>query len=167
MLFNTINIGGIHTPNTSRTFQTFPFSFGIETNNKFNNINAIAEIGWMPWYQIDTNIPNFLKKTKFGIFLQGGYKFAADSSNSIPIGGEIDESKEKSDNAIFRIKGNIGINTKSMFHFSGVGVGLVANSDVWYDILNKEIYHKIEGKIRLFLTDNEDKYFDFQIQNFP
>jgi hypothetical protein len=35
MLFDTTRVAGIITPNTAKTFNTFPISLGIETNNKF------------------------------------------------------------------------------------------------------------------------------------
>jgi hypothetical protein len=165
MLFDTISVAGQVTPNTAKTFHTFPLSLGIETNNKFNVVNGIAELGWVPWYQAASrNTPDFLKRTKFGIFIQGGYKFAVDTTGKQAVGGEIDQSKEKTDNAIFRAKGSFGIDTKSLFHFSGVGVGLVGSTDGWYDFLNSEIYYTIQGKIRLYLTESEDKFFDFQYQ---
>jgi hypothetical protein len=165
MLFDTISVAGRVTPNTAKTFHTFPLSLGIETNNKFNVVNGIAELGWVPWYQAASrNTPDFLKRTKFGIFIQGGYKFAVDTTGKQAVGGEIDQSKEKTDNAIFRVKGSFGIDTKSLFHFSGVGVGLVGSTDGWYDFLNSEIYYTIQGKLRLYLTESEDKFFDFQYQ---
>lgn len=165
MLFDTISVDGQVTPNTAKTFHTFPLSIGIETNNKFNVVNGIAELGWVPWYQAASrNTPDFLKITKFGIFIQGGYKFAVDTTGKQAVGGEIDQSKEKTDNAIFRAKGSFGIDTKSLFHFSGVGVGLVGSTDGWYDFLNSEIYYTIQGKLRLYLTECEDKFFDFQYQ---
>jgi hypothetical protein len=165
MLFDTISVAGQVTPNTAKTFHTFPLSLGIETNNKFNVVNGIAELGWVPWYQAASrNTPDFLKRTKFGIFIQGGYKFAVDTTGKQAVGGEIDQSKEKTDNAIFRAKGSFGIDTKSLFHFSGVGVGLVGSTDGWYDFLNSEIYYTIQGKLRLYLTESEDKFFDFQYQ---
>ena len=60
--------------------------------------------------------------------------------------------------------GGFGIETKSLFHISGVGVGLVGNADGWYDFLNSQIYYTVQGNLRLYLTAGEDKYFDFQYQ---
>lgn len=165
MLFDTISVGGIITPNTGRTFHTFPFSLGFETNNRFNIINGIAEIGWVPWYQAGTRkTPIWLKHTKLGVFIQGGYKFAIDTTGTMAIGGEVDQSKENTDNTIFRTKGSFGIDTKSLFKFSGVGVGLVGSADGWYDLINSQIYYSLQGKLRLYLTENEDKFFDFHYQ---
>jgi hypothetical protein len=77
---------------------------------------------------------------------------------------EIDQSKEKADNAIFRVKSSFGVDTKSLFKISGVGVGLIGNADVWYDFLNSQIYYTLQSKIRFYLTDNQDKYFDLHYQ---
>lgn len=166
MTFRDTTIAGQKTPNTARGFQTFPVSIGIETNNKINIINGIVEAGWVPWYQTQDNkrTPKWLKSTKFGIFLQGGYKFSVDNTGISSYGGQKDESKEKTDNAIFRAKSSFGINTKSLFRLSGVGVGLVGDADVWYDFLNGQVYYTIQGKVRFYLTQNKDNFFDFKYQ---
>lgn len=159
-------IAGIPTPNSARGFNTFPLSLGIESNNKFNIINGIAEIGWVPWYQVaaDNGTPNWLKWTKFGVFLQGGYKFKLDTPGRVAIGGEIDESMEKKDHEIFRVKGSFGVDTKKLFEIGAVGVGLVGTADGWYDFLNSAIYYTVQGTVRLYLTENRDKFFDFKYQ---
>lgn len=166
MIFQKTSVDGILTPNTSKGFQTFPISLGIETNNKFNILNVIAEVGWVPWYQTVGNIntPAFLKRTKFGLFLQSGYKFGIDSTGKSSVGGDIDESKESTDSGIFRAKAAFGIDTKSLFQLSGIGVGLVGTADGWYDFLNRQIYYSIQGKLRFYLTSNHDKLFDFKYQ---
>ena len=166
MCFSKTTVAGQTTPNTSKAFQTFPISAGIETNNKFNIINGIIEAGWVPWYQTqgNTKTPALLKHTKFGLFVQGGYKFSVDTTGKTAVGGEIDQSKEKVDNSIFRAKGSFGIDTKTLFELSGVGVGLVGNADGWYDFLNGQVYYTIQGKMRFYLTQNKDKYFDLKYQ---
>ena len=166
MTFRDTTIAEQKTPNTARGFQTFPISIGIETNNKFNIINGIVEAGWVPWYQTQGNkrTPKWLKNTKFGIFLQGGYKFGIDTTNFTAIGGAKDESKEDVDKAIFRAKSSFGFNTNSLFELSEVGIALLGNGDLWYDFLNSQVYYTIQGKLRCYLTNNKDKYFDFKYQ---
>jgi hypothetical protein len=164
MLYKDTTIAGQLTPNTARGFHTVPISVGIETNNKFNILNGIAEIGYVPWYETSSHTPEWLKHTKLGIFIQGGYKFKLDTPGKIPAGGQVDESKEKIDNAIFRLKGSFGIDTKTLFNIGQVGVGVVGDAHVWYDFLNSEIYYSIQGKLRLYLTEHEDKFFDFKYQ---
>ena len=166
MTFHDTAIAGIKTPDTSRGFQTYPLSAGIETNNKFNVINGIIEFGWVPWYQTQGNkrTSKLLKYTKFGIFIQGGYKFSVDTTGITAVGGETDQSREKANNAIFRAKGSFGVDTKNLFEFSGAGVGLVGNANGWYDFLNGQVYYTIQGKLRFYLTQNKDKFFDFIYQ---
>ena len=165
ILFDTVHVARQVTPNTAKTFHTFPFSLGLEASNKFNIVNGIAEFGWVPWYQAELReAPDFLKRTKIGIFIQGGYKFSVDSTGRYAVGGEVDESKEITNNTIFRAKGSFRIDTKSLFNLGGIGVGLVGTTDGWYDFLNSEVYYSIQAKLRLYLTSNQDQYFDFQYQ---
>lgn len=166
MTFHDTAIAGIRTPDTSRGFQTYPLSAGIETNNKFNVINGIIEIGWVPWYQTQGNnrTSKLLKHTKFGIFIQGGYKFSVDTTGITAVGGELDKSSEKANGAIFRAKGSLGVDTKTLFELNGAGVGLLGNANGWYDFLNGQVYYTIQGKFRFYLTHNKDKFFDFTYQ---
>jgi hypothetical protein len=151
--FKTTTVAGQLTPNSARTFQTFPMSVGVETNNQFSTINAIAEVGWSPWYQAESRaIPDAIKRTKFGIFLQGGYKFLAAGSRVAPEGGQIDESQEAPNSTIFRTKGSFGIDTKALLNVNGLAVGLVGNADVWYDFINSAVYHKIDARGRFYIT---------------
>jgi len=124
MTFHDTTISGMITPNTARGFNTFPISAGLESNNKFNIVNGIAEIGWVPWYQTKNNkkTPEFLKHTRFGIFIQGGYKFKVDTTGNTASGGEKDQGKEKSDNGLFRVKGRFGITTGKIFEINGIDV---------------------------------------------
>ncbi|MBK6346491.1 MAG: hypothetical protein IPF68_11240 [Bacteroidales bacterium] len=166
MLFGDTLIDGVLTPNTARGFQTFPFSAGFETNNKFNVLNGIVEAGWVPWYQTEGNrkTPGWLKHTKFGLFVQAGYKFGIDTTGITTIGGETDQSFEAPDHAILRTKGSFGIDTQSLFELSGVGVGISGNADGWYDFLNNRVYYSVQGKIRFYLTGDKNRFFDFKYQ---
>ncbi|MCZ4222641.1 hypothetical protein [Pedobacter rhodius] len=58
----------------------------------------------------------------------------------------------------------LGVNTNSLFELSGIGVGLVGNGDVWYDFLNGQVYYTVQGKLRFYLTQNKDKFFEFKYQ---
>lgn len=163
MTFKTTTVSGVVTPNTHGTFNTFPISIGVETNNLFNAINAIAEAGWVPWYQSATNsTPDWIKRTKFGLFLQAGYKFYVDTTGKTAIGGEVDESLEAIKSAIFRAKGSFGIDTKSIIKVNGLDIGLVGTADVWYDIANGEIYHRVDGRGRFYIS--VDNYIDLIYQ---
>lgn len=144
----------------SRTFHAFPMSLGVETNSFFNNINGIAEIGWVPWYQTSTNpLPEIIKNTHIGFWLQGGYKFKVDSLRQVLTGGKEDESLELPNTAILRLKGSAGFDTKTIIQVNSLNVGLVGNADAWYDAANGAFYHKIDIRGRFYLT--QDGWIDF------
>lgn len=152
--FKTTTVAGLLTPDYNKTFHTFPISLGVETNNQFNNTNGILEVGWIPYYQsYGRTSPTWIKKTNFGIFLQGGYKFDKDTAGL--IGGEVDESLEREKRGIFRVKGSFGVNTDRLVKVAGFDMGIVATADGWGDIVNSEFYHKLEGRIRIFLGANQ------------
>ncbi len=166
MIFQTTEVAGLTTPCTNCYMHLIPVSFGIETNNTFSLANGIFEVGYVPWYQSSmmSTIPDWLKHTKAGIFIQAGYKFGSDSTLTNLTGGQSDESLENIHDGIFRIKGSFAIDTKSLISVSGVGVGLWGSADAWYDILNTGIYYRLEGTVRFFLSANHDKFFSLNYQ---
>lgn len=163
MFFDTIRIAGQITPRTDKIFHTLPASAGFETSNAFQTINGMIELGYVPWYQMPTaNVPKFLKHTTFGLFLQGGYKFATDTIGmTIGTGGNTDESAEEVSQPILRAKARFSIDTKNLFvdEKKSKGFAIIGTSDTWYDLLNDKIYYRIEGIFRVFLTSNH--FFDF------
>lgn len=166
MVFQTTEVAGITTPATNRFMHLLPVNFGVETNNTFSVVNGIFEVGYVPWYQspMMTSVPEWLKHTKAGIFLQTGYKFGRDTTNLNLEGGQTDESLESADSGIFRLKGSIAIDTKSLIKISLLEVGLWGSADAWYDFLNSEIYYRIEGTVRFYLSSNKDKFFSLIYQ---
>jgi hypothetical protein len=159
MHFKTDTVSGLLTPNFRKSFQVFPISMGIETNNTFDILNTLGEVGFVPYYQPGASAA--IRATKIGVFLQGGYKFGLDSAGrKLLIGGQVDQSLEKINNLLFRMKGSLAINSDALIVVSGVGVGLVGTADVWYDFVNHVFYNSLVGKVRVFLT--QDKFFDFQ-----
>jgi len=166
MFFQTTEVAGITTPATNRYMHLLPVNLGIETNNTFSVVNGIFEVGYVPWYQspMMKNVPDWLKHTKAGIFLQAGYKFGSDTTNLNLQGGQTDESLENADSGIFRLKGSFAIDTKSLIRVSLLEVGLWGSADAWYDILNNEIYYRLEGTVRFFLSENRDKFFSLNYQ---
>ncbi len=165
LLFQTIKIDGVKTVDTKKLIHAFPLSAGIETNNNFEYVNGLIEAGYVPWYQAEfmNTIPGWLKKTKIGIFLQGGYKLNLDTADSLDkSGGDADQSKEQTDKAILRSKGSIGINTGELINLSFLKIGLAGDAHGWYDFINKTTYFRLEGKFRFFIA--KDRYFDFVYQ---
>lgn len=159
-IFKTTTVAGLTTPDYNKTFHSFPVAIGIETTNEFNNTNGILEAGWVPYYQsYGRTSPTWVKKTSFGLFLQAGYKFSKDTVGL--IGGEVDESLEKEESAILRARGTFNINTDRLVKLAGFDIGLIGTADGWGDIINSEFYHKLEGRVRVFLTDQY--WLDFMI----
>lgn len=159
MTFKTTNVAGVTTPDLSKTFYNFPIALGIETNQDFSFVNGLVEAGFVPWYQNDNSLPKFIRQTKIGLFLQGGYKFAVNDT-IIPKGGDIDQSKEKTKNALFRTKLAGGFSPSYFFDTAkSYGISLIGNGALWYDFLNSEVYYNIEGKLRLILS--KDYFLDF------
>ena len=165
LLFDTTHVAGLVTPNSSKLFHALPISIGLETNNRFDILNGLLETGWVPWYQTkQRKTAAWLKKTKIGFFVQGGYKFSLDTNNTMPIGGAKDESSELPNDAILRGKGIFAIDTKSLFSIGGVGLGVKGESKLWYDILNSDWYYNIDAKLRFYLDEDRGVYFDMQYQ---
>lgn len=161
--FKTTTVAGLLTPDFNKTFHVFPINVGVETNNLFDNINGIFEVGWVPYYQsYGRSSPAWLKKTNIAFFAQAGYKFRRDTTGNSAVGGQIDESSEAPDKAIFRVKGSAGINTDRLVNINGLGIGLVGGADVWYDIANGATYYKIDARGRFFLNDTQ--FIDFIYQ---
>ena len=146
-------------PDFNRTAHTFPISVGVETNAAFNVTNGIVEVGWIPFYQSYTRpSPDWLKRTRFGVFLQGGYKFAEDTTG---VGGQENSSEEPNKRGIFRAHGTGALDTEAFITIRGLGVGLVGTADGWADVVNSAFYYKLEGRARIYLTP--ETYFDFVI----
>ena len=166
MYFKTTTVADIKTPCTRCYMHLLPISAGIETNNTFTSINGIVEVGYVPWYQspMMKNIPEWIKRSKIGVFVQAGYKFRLDYGAGVTPGGQADESKEEVNSEIIRAKGSFAIDTKSIFEIGGIGVGLIGSSDGWYDFVNSEVYYNVSGKARLYLNKQGDRYFDLKYQ---
>jgi hypothetical protein len=159
--FKTTTVDGIETPDADKVLHSFPISIGAETNDRFDFANGIVEFGYVPFYQSATaKVPDWIKHTKLGVYLQGGYKFGLDSSSTVPIGGEVDQSLEQVHSKLFRAKGAFSIDTKEIIKLDAFKIGVVGNSNLWYDFVNKATYYKLEGIARVYLTPTI--YFDVQ-----
>lgn len=151
---------GIQIPDLKKNVQNFPVSIGAEANSTFSTINSIVEVGYSPFYQSATgNTPAFLKATRIGFYLQGGYKFKTDSAAAIAWGGKKDESLEKVNSALARAKASFSIDSKKLITLQGLNVGVVGNVDVWYDFVNQAVYHRLQGIAKVYLIG--DQSIDF------
>jgi hypothetical protein len=164
MFFKSTKIRGYDIADVSKTWHIVPLSAGMETNKDFDILNAIVEVGWIPWYQsYAAKRPEWLRNTTVAFFLQGGYKFLKDTSGK--IGGEVDQSKEKKSSGIVRLKGDVSANIFNPVQISVFRVGLVGGATVWYDVLNQAVYHKVDGDLRFFLTGNNDDFISLNYQH--
>lgn len=151
-VFKTTTVGGLINPDFNKTFHVFPMSLGAETDANFRNTNAIAEIGWIPyWQSYGRPGPEWIKKASFGMYIQGGYKINLDSSG---IGGKLLGTEEQNRKGILRARGKLKIDTDKFFDIKGLNLGLVGTAEGWADIINSAFYHKVEGRARVFLNDN-------------
>lgn len=132
-------------PDLSRTFHTFPFSFGIESNNRFDNVNGIAEVGWAPWFQSVQALDN----VEFMVSVQGGYKFSKRTDSL--TGGEVPETLEKAKSGILRLHGELGGSIDSLFK-GFIKMGVEGNSFVWYDVVNGATYYQLIGNLKLYVS---------------
>jgi hypothetical protein len=163
LLFSVTEVDEVRTPNTA-FFHTVPFSVGIETSNRFDNINLLGEVGYVPWFQ--GSVPPMLKTLRLGVFIQGGYK--ADVQD-VPLdpdanrGGNADESSEEPAAGLLRFKGRGAFSPKvTIDRKTGMGLGADLAGDIWYDVLNSEIYFAVKATLRILISD--DRSFDFSYQ---
>ncbi len=163
MTFKTKTVSGILTPDLTKTFHTFPINLGVETNSGFNFVNGILEVGYVPWFMAGSkSVSEIINHSKFGFYLQGGYKFKIDTSGSKPVGGEIDQSQEDLKSSILRAKGEFGIDTKPILNVNGLRVSILGDAKVWYDFINGVFYHKLDGRARFHLTNTNSLDFIYQ-----
>lgn len=156
-VFKTKTVSGLIAPDYARTFHTFPMSIGLESNNRFNNVNGIVEVGWIPYYQsYARKSPTWIKRSRFGVFLQGGYKFSEADPGP---GGEAYEGLEQQKRGIFRVRSHFTIDTDAILRLGVLSVGLVGSGEGWADIAYGEFYHKVEGRARVYLSPTQ--FFDF------
>jgi len=155
-VFKTHTVAGLEAPDYNKTFHSFPISLGAESNSQFNNINGILEVGWIPFYQsYARNTPEFIKRSRFGIFMQAGYKFISDSSG---VGGQENESAEPEKKGIARARGFFSMDTDAFLTVGALKIGLVGTAEGWLDLANSEQYYRLDGRMRIYLTP--DQYFD-------
>ena len=164
LFFTTTEVGGIETPNT-RFFHAIPISIGAETERRFENINVLAETGYVPWFQ--GSVPGQLKKLRLGVFLQGGYKLPLEdiTEGGVPAepSGSLDESAEDPKTALLRAKASGRFSPELIvWEATGLAIGVRTDGDVWYDIANAEFYSRFEGAFRIRF--GKDRYVEFIYQ---
>lgn len=159
--FSTTTVSGIGTPNTAELFHVLPVSFGFESDRNFEKVNFLVEAGYVP-FDLGSKWRLGLD-SKIGIFLQAGYKYEVDGNASTNTGGAVDESEEDLDSGIARVKLDAGTEILKYNYSKSRTIALIPRARVWYDIVNSEIYHKLEAKLQFSLT--KDKFFDLKYEN--
>lgn len=144
----------------------FPASLGIETTRSFETISLVGEVGWVPFAQIPepTGFPNFYLgvNPRVGFYLQGGYKFAGQSSNS--VGASLDQSAEPANDVILRAKAEIDFEFNDIITFNSLDQELsadfIANATGWYDIAHNTWHHSASATLRFANDLNPNSFFD-------
>ena len=171
VLFKTTEVAGLVTPDSSRLFHAFPMSFGFESDRTFNTLNAIAEVGWSPFFFANPNTRLGLNP-KVGVFVQAGYKFDRDqvvgSAPSGDLGGVADLTElgdagaEQPGEALARLK----LDASGDYTLPALGkrLSLMGTATAWVDLRNSELYHSVSATLRISMSD--DVHFDaFKWQN--
>lgn len=157
LFFRTAVVDGVETPDT-RFFHAIAISLGAESDGRFEQVNGVAEIGYVPWFQ--GAAPRVLKGLHVGAFLQGGYKNDMGGRDTVTTGGgKLDESKEAAGDGLFRAKASGRWNVVTRSTASGLALGLRASADFWRDLRNAANYNRVVGTLRLHVS--AENYFDF------
>jgi len=151
--------GGFPMPNLDATIQTLPFSAGFESDGKFKNVDALVEVGYVPWLP-----PPFRFRVQPGIFLQGGYKFARGTSPSGTSAGDTDQSSEPGNSGLLRGKQSLVIDSWEWpLLTTPVKFKVMGSADIWEDIVNSAIYHRVTGTFRIIIS--KDRYWDMKYEH--
>jgi hypothetical protein len=156
-IFQTTEINGVETPDSSKYFSVFSFSGGIETDQYLDNISLLAEVGYSPLLKLDNTY--FLGlNPKIGLFAQGGYKLGIGTSET-KTGGAEDKSAEDPNSALLRLKlgGDADFRLLDFGDNNEFSIDLNPVAWLWYDVLHSQIYYNFKGTISLNL-DGQTSY---------
>lgn len=159
MKFKLTKIDGIDSvPDLGDFFHNVAFGGGLETNKDFSSTNGLLEIGYIPWYSNmrklkGNTLGKILASTKLGVFIQTGYKFKSPNdsilnANNIKI-GNLDQSKEKQDNGLFRLKAQFKFSPKQKIN-QDLAIGIRGQATFWYDAINNANYQRIDGAFVIY-----------------
>jgi hypothetical protein len=153
IFFKTMTLQDIIVPDT-RYFSVIPVSIGIETEKTFQTINAIGEVGYIPWYWTSHGEQGMLSwlasQSRIAVYLQGGYKFEIDEASPGDTTAS-SGSQEEPDHGLFRLKGSARFEPTLVTFGSFLGVSLFGTGDIWWDVLNSELYHQAIAGLRFTL----------------
>lgn len=165
ILFRTTTVGNVVTPDSSKLFHVFPASLGFEADRNFRKVNALVEVGYVPFKKLS---PTMLLGVNplFGVFLQGGYTSIQDDDEDVQAttGGAEDESQETSSGVLFRAKADLGFDYPiPPKYLQGLDIRLIGKATGWYDFAHTDTYHQLQGIFRIGLS--KDRFFDLKYEN--
>jgi len=145
-------------PDLSKPLHVFPLSAGVETTRNADVLNAVAEIGYVPYHlgsrgQFGDNQLRLGINPRVGFFAQGGKRVRDDAE--FDIGGRADESAEQDGDAIGRLKSIFSMQLNFPMTLMGFRTGLVIEPTAtgWYDLINNDVYYSLELSTSIVLLD--------------
>jgi len=136
----------------SKPFHVFPVSLGFESNAQFDEMNLLAEVGYVPFHLSKMPTYSLGFNPSVGVFLQAGHKFKLHDASASPSGGAADESEEQPNSSLLRLKGTARANIAVS---KGKGaVSLVPEATGWYDIANSAFYYQIKAVLSCALSES-------------
>jgi hypothetical protein len=163
--FNTTTVAGVVTPD-SRRFWVMPLSIGFETDRHVRNLNTLLEAGIVPFANLSPRL-KLGQNLRIGLFVQAGYKAKVEKTTAAggQKGGAADQSEEKPDSALLRLKLDSALNySPSLFRFRNFDyITLIGKATGWLDMAHGAAYHRVEGTIRFHLTT--DRFLDLTYEN--
>jgi hypothetical protein len=142
-----------HDIERDQNFWVLPVSVGFESDRRFDKVSALGEFGVTRIFRTGplARIP-----LRWGLFAQVGYKAEIDTSGSATGGGSVDESEEELDHMLARARGDLNL-TLPLLRFAedGEPLRLKSRSVVWYDIVNSEVYYRLEGTLRIPIGEKQ------------
>jgi len=161
-MFSAPTRDGTELIDLSGFLHVIPLSAGFETGRNFDDVAALVEVGWVPIgsRQPDRERFGFAEERRFGIFLQGGYKFD-NNSDELEVeneGGNANESFEETESAVVRVKATLA------YGVTLGNVSLIPVATGWYDIANSELYYRIEMPLRIHLSSDGKYALEFKYE---
>jgi hypothetical protein len=142
-----------HDIERDQNFWVLPVSVGFETDRRFDKVSALGEFGVTRIFRTG---PLARAPLRWGLFAQVGYKAEIDTSGSATSGGSVDESEEALDHMLARARGDLNL-TLPLLRFAedGEPLRLKSRSVVWYDVVNSEMYYRLEGTLRIPIGEKQ------------
>jgi hypothetical protein len=133
-----------------------PISIGIETNRSFSAINALGEIGCVPWFgrtSSDDFFRRLAENSQIGVFIQSGYQFSSVAGDSTGEGGSADKAIDESEGGLLRIRGSVRTEPTIISFDSSNGISIAGSAEVWYSPIESEAAARLTAGMKIDLPD--------------